>query len=1019
MRRINIRNSDAYNRVPTFEIFDESTSIKDKYSKLRILSIVIDDERTSFNYINNQLCLLRKNTHDILETVSTEKNTELAYLDKLYLTPTEELTTAKINNEIKMLYKTLSCPYISSDLTINIDDYIVSGIIGLGNRIYIKKKDNDSNNPILYTGLVQSVEDGTIKLNNVYSNHYYSSADDKLVYEYNGITQSNHNYVVKKGFYETTTGSQNIRKQINNTENVYYSDNLTLGFNDQYTSSYRNYDEVDYTTHIHVKLETKQSELVAVNKLVDGLTTTLNQSYKIVHADSHYGYKCYSKDCLTFNECTFELNNIEYSDGKLKFRQAKDDILKYKDSKIYSSTDSIYGDKKIGEFKYIDENSMIDENGHIMVNLRHMNVIISVYGIVTYTINVNYNNSLFSVGDVVTNINSNYICIDDNVVIASVSSETKLTEVAKGQYNTHIEVNLKDKTVSTYDPEDIKEYEEEVAANTNPDVEIPYPIPLFVTSTEDKFIPFYFKDDDGVTRAVFAPSNVIYQVRSTDTTMVSLLQDIEFACYRDKINSDLIKFTRVDTNVKLYTPSEKIYKSKTITHNNGTIVETTESEHLDSSHVVPVMCLIDELEEVKLNDVIINPYDPFIDSVLFDDIDIVTEMVDENGVTKLVFHQDIVPVNVIGSDNQVLSTVYSNDNTTNNIYSKYIPEVCDIEYVNGYFTSHTNQVASIFKHSTKGIWNLCGISPFVINDIDGYYKYASEYITEQVVKIDGDIFVDTNTITSDYNTDYTTTIAPVNNYASSTDWLGNQEGNIVETSTEIITDNETGETKNIITFKLYKPIIDGIINVQNLMAIDENGKSSKYQKTEGSWVYLTGECDPHAIVMFVHIMNDNLYYTRFSDSGFELEKQTVELEGLYNEVEEHQDLNDNNIPDKFEQFSLQSTKSTSAKNLFTLVTNKIYNVTKKSLAKDNELCLLFTEHEHPESIINAVTTFGSEFNLLDNNDTIYVKDDKIVIHVNRVIDISDYESLKLTIDSPNHYPFKSGVVAKLTAELIK
>jgi hypothetical protein len=315
------------------------------------------------------------------------------------------------------------------------------------------------------------------------------------------------------------------------------------------------------------------------------------------------------------------------------------------------------------------------------------------------------------------------------------------------------------------------------------------------------------------------------------------------------------------------------------------------------------------------------------------------------------------------------------------------------------------------------LWDTIGFTPYVISDTNTNYKYISEYATEQILDIDMGEHnnVDNSTNFNVSNMVSQQTLRVINDKVTPTNWLGNDEGeNIIQLSAD--------------TFKLDANLVSNDITIETLVATDSTGRVSRYIETVDGWLVFQGDVDINDIIGFIHIENDVFYFTKLTGSSVKISNDTLDVKGIYSDIESHNDKNQNSVPDKFEIFG-SSQSNNSATDITTMIfeqlQNKIYNITNPSYNSENELYLLFTEYESPEEIINQVETFEGEFNIdefkHDNSMGYYcgVDDSSIVLKVNKIYDISEYDKLMLTVDSKNHYPFQVGVKGTVVVEFIK
>ena len=73
--------------------------------------------------------------------------------------------------------------------------------------------------------------------------------------------------------------------------------------------------------------------------------------------------------------------------------------------------------------------------------------------------------------------------------------------------------------------------------------------------------------------------------------------------------------------------------------------------------------------------------------------------------------------------------------------------------------------------------------------------------------------------------------------------------------------------------------------------------------------------------------------------------------------------------------------------------------------------MLITEHEHPESIINAVDYFKPRWKIDPEAKSFHLV-------CNDLLDLTIVDQYKITIDSREHYPFNTKTIGVLVGEYI-
>lgn len=965
LQRIYKTNSIDYNRTLTFEMFTK----KPGFSKLRIFNIVLDNELAEFSHQTNEIALIRNNTLDYLN----EDTTNNFYLDRFYIEPRINLTVQQLNNEIKMLYKTLSCPYVHNNITIDVDDYIINGEIATGNRVYAKKK-HSTTFSVVYVGLINTINDKIIELVNVYTNYYYVTPTTKALYdklEYHGIELDSGSIVAKSGSLEYNTTTSKIKHTLNLIENAYSCNDFYINWTNAENSYCYNLSGVQSDVwELNMKLQSEKIQLVDVSKIVDD-ETEISGSTVTISSDKYFGKKCKPEDIKTFEAINLQFPTMYYNESTKSFSF-------WNNAKVY------------------------DMDAHHTFSFSGTNIGVSINGLITIVVYMKITNKIITVEKIETRIDERYYPVSNASFKVLISNKSKLELFEAGTYPVDISF---DKSTQTT--------ESGYYINGVPEVH-PYE-----HSKETRTAVMYFqhKDDPNLFGVLTMPTNILNNIYNTEKIHIPYSDYFSIHAYVPKDSNNVV-IDEIQLNQPHYMPTRYIYEEYSSHLINGSLNDEIKEIIDETAIKYPPVNITSRLVDDTIEKLVINPYDEFIDKVIFEDIDILTEKTDEDGSTKLIFSKEVIPVVFNNSNTQTTSSVKSEEyNTVENAtdYSKYIPSVGEIAYYKNVsettgeesielFESKTHQIPSKFNQ-TDNLWHLLGINPLTINNIKTNYKYVSEYVTEQVITMDTSSLVDNmnSNVVENMIINNANMLTPLEG-ATSDSWLGNPEGNIVKV-------DDT-------TFKIYKPLIDGSIILEQIMAVDENGKSSKSTGHDNNWVTFSGECDCTKIVLFVYTKGSDVFYTKFSDTGFKFTSDKIITTGYYDDILDYHDTNQNDIPDKFEKinYDVEFNDIVDLK-LFDKLTNRIFVVNNRRFRTEHELCLLFTEDEHPEEIINNVSSFYTDFDLL-KQDNCKIVNNKIVLNVNRTIDISDYTKLYITVDSRNHYPFKSNIKGLLIGEFV-
>lgn len=493
----------------------------------------------------------------------------------------------------------------------------------------------------------------------------------------------------------------------------------------------------------------------------------------------------------------------------------------------------------------------------------------------------------------------------------------------------------------------------------------------------------------------------------------------ELLIYSDILKNTLAQAERIVINdafelqVKTYAENLNYLIIHGITYNDETdLVIYTSSMKNDS--VDYLINIIQNGDVQRSNLMLFNPFDDFMFDIASKRTELIKQIED-----KIYFDNRIVPIDFsdgVDTTNYEFKTLeinYNNDPVTVPTI-KY--EFIDSDIV---FTGDSNVTINHTKKSTN-IYKLLGISDksndSVLNRIpDTYenYKYVSNTFSEQIIptpNLNTQESRTTTTINSDDNVKIA--LKNKNKYVTTDNWLGNETYNNVNVeSTGIIS----------VDIKLFNE--EMITNIKTVIVFDCFGNYSEYSKHNEQLVYFIGKVNPEKIVCFTYKNSEGRYCSaNLSELASELVTDTEDEARLFNrvynqDIPQTYDSNLDQIPDIY-QDQVNSKKNLVSTNILSTIPSSFYQIGKPNYNKDTLFFMLITENENPEKIINEVTNFEYDYDLLKETN-LFKKEDKLVFEVNRLINISESPLTKISFDSINHYPFNNNVYGYLIGEYIE
>ena len=393
--------------------------------------------------------------------------------------------------------------------------------------------------------------------------------------------------------------------------------------------------------------------------------------------------------------------------------------------------------------------------------------------------------------------------------------------------------------------------------------------------------------------------------------------------------------------------------------------------------------------------------DQYIIDILETDQDIFEEITDETGLKKLIFNNSCIPVSFT-EDHKINAHLVDytaiKPKSTYDSYLSYPRE----------YTTHDDYPH--FSQKKDNLWSKIGITPILIDRKYTNYKFISDFFTEQEITIKN-IVVNKNTSSLiKFDANYGLTYVE-NEGASSTNWLGEGIRNIIE-----IKDYGFEIPLNLIIHR------EGI-EIETFVAVTTDGESASFDKIRGNYIrfkYNSSNFDLNKICVFVYHKKDDqnrIYYSKLYNQDKEIFTDAFTLiSGLWSNIIDGFDNDGDNIPDVYEEKIFDVTKYIESLNkvISTFVYDETYSyypIERDFFTKQNELSMLVTEHEHPESIINAVDYFKPRWKINPEDKTF-----KLVC--NDLLDLTIVDQYKITIDSREHYPFNTKTIGTLIGEYI-
>ena len=393
--------------------------------------------------------------------------------------------------------------------------------------------------------------------------------------------------------------------------------------------------------------------------------------------------------------------------------------------------------------------------------------------------------------------------------------------------------------------------------------------------------------------------------------------------------------------------------------------------------------------------------DQYIIDILESDQDIFEEITDESGLKKLLFNNSCIPVSFT-EDHKVNAHLV--DYTTikpKSTYDSYVSYPRDL-------TTHDDYPH--FTQKKDNLWSKIGITPLLINREYTNHKFISDFFTEQEITVKN-IVVNKNTSSlikfdANYGSNYVE-----NEGASSTQWLGEGIRNIIE-----VQDFGFEIPLNLIVNR-------DTIEIETFVAITTDGETASFEKIRGNYIrfkYDSPNFDLNKICVFIYhkkLDHNKIYYSKLYNQDKELFTDAFTLiTGLWSSVIDGFDNDGDQIPDVYEEKIFDVTKYIESLNkaISTFVYDESYSyypIERDFFTKQNELAMLVTEHEHPESIINSVDYFKPRWKINPED-----KNFKLVC--NDLLDLTIVDQYKITIDSREHYPFNTKTIGTLIGEYI-
>ena len=393
--------------------------------------------------------------------------------------------------------------------------------------------------------------------------------------------------------------------------------------------------------------------------------------------------------------------------------------------------------------------------------------------------------------------------------------------------------------------------------------------------------------------------------------------------------------------------------------------------------------------------------DQYIIDVLETDQDLFDEITDETGLKKLIFNNSCIPVSFT-EDHKINAHLV--DYTTikpKSTYDSYLSYPRD-------YTTHEDYPH--FSQKKDNLWSKIGITPILIDRKYTNYKFISDFFTEQEITIKN-IVVNKNTSSLiKFDANYGLTYVE-NEGATSSNWLGEGIRNVTDV-------NQEG-------FEIPLKLIlnRDTIELETFVAITTDGETATFEKIRGNYLrfrYDSPNFDINKICIFVYHKKDDqnkIYYSKLYNQDKEIFSDAFTLiTGLWSNVIDGFDNDNDKIPDVYEEKIFDVTKYIESLNkvISTFVYDESYSyypIERDFFTKQNELSMLITEHEHPETIINAVDYFKPRWKINPEDKTF-----KLVC--NDLLDLTIVDQYKITIDSREHYPFNTKTIGTLIGEYI-
>lgn len=393
--------------------------------------------------------------------------------------------------------------------------------------------------------------------------------------------------------------------------------------------------------------------------------------------------------------------------------------------------------------------------------------------------------------------------------------------------------------------------------------------------------------------------------------------------------------------------------------------------------------------------------DQYIIDVLETDQDLFEEIIDESGLKKLIFNNSCIPVSFTEDHKINAHLVDYTMIKPKSTYDSYLSYPRD-------YTTHEDYPH--FSQKKDNLWSKIGITPILIDRKYTNYKFISDFFTEQEITIKNIVANKHTSSLIKFDASYGLTYVE-NEGATPSNWLGEGIRNVTDV-------NQEGFE---IPLKLI--INRDTIMLESFTAITTDGETASFEKLKGNYLrfrYDSPKFDLDKICVFVYKKindPDKIYYSKLYNQDKEIFNDAfTSITGLWSNIIEGFDTDNDKIPDVYEEKIFDVSKYIESLNKVTPTfaydeSYSYYPIERDFFTKQNELSMLITEHEHPESIINAVDYFKPRWKINPEDKTF-----KLVC--NDLLDLTIVDQYKITIDSREHYPFNTKTIGTLIGEYI-